>query len=106
MCVHLIHLIEVVVKYVCSSDYIVMLELLSLALTRRFFLALGLRLAFSKISCLDLLQAQQRNELSHLAFFCCFFCCNLLRFMTNLYFCVIHDEITHCDTKAMTKQIC
>ena len=44
-----------------------------LAPTRRFFLALGLCLAFSKISCVDLRQAQQRNELSHLAFFVAFF---------------------------------
>ena len=84
--------------YQCPS-----IVLPSLAPTRRFFLALGLCLAFSKISCVDLSQVQQRNELSHLAFFCCVFCCNLLKFMTNTYFCVIHNDNTHCDTKGMTK---
>ena len=48
-------------------------KVLSLAPTWCFFLALGLCLAFSKISCIDLRQAQQCNELSHLTFFCCVF---------------------------------
>ena len=67
---------------------------LSLAPTRRFFLAL---------ICVRL-----NNEMSSHTwwFFIAFFCCNLLKGMTNSYFCVIHDEITHCDTKAMTNQIC
>ena len=39
---------------------------LRLAPIRRFLIALGLCLAFSKISCVDLRQDQQRNEPSHL----------------------------------------
>ena len=45
------------------------------------FLALGLCLGFSEISCVGLRQAQQDNELSHLACFCCVFVaiCSSLR---------------------------
>ena len=41
---------------------------LSLAPTRRFFLASGLCLSLPNISCVGLRQVKQRNELSHLAF--------------------------------------
>ena len=43
-------------------------SLLSLAPTRRFFLASGLCLSLPNISCVGLRQVKQRNELSHLAF--------------------------------------
>ena len=42
--------------------------ILSLAPTRRFFLASGLCLSLPNISCVGLRQVKQRNELSHLAF--------------------------------------
>ena len=42
--------------------------MLSLAPTRRFFLASGLCLSLPNISCVGFRQVKQRNELSHLAF--------------------------------------